>query len=159
MKKIFFAVFALAFQFAIAQTKTEWKEKDQFHTVMSQTFHPMEEGNYKAIRERSGEMLTKALAWQKSTIPADFKNVKDIKKNLAKLVEEAGELDKKIKANCTDADIKQKLTEMHDIFHKIVGLCKSETTDVYKCPMDCEHGKTYPKPGKCSVCGMDLKKQ
>ena len=27
---------------------------------------------------------------------------------------------------------------------------------VYQCPMDCEHGKTYDKPGQCPVCGMDL---
>jgi len=30
--------------------------------------------------------------------------------------------------------------------------------DVYQCPMDCENGKTYDKPGKCPVCNMPLKK-
>jgi len=30
---------------------------------------------------------------------------------------------------------------------------------VYQCTMDCEHGKTYDKPGKCPVCSMDLKKK
>ena len=30
---------------------------------------------------------------------------------------------------------------------------------VYQCPMDCEKGKTYDKPGQCPVCKMDLKKQ
>lgn len=37
---------------------------------------------------------------------------------------------------------------------------KQDTTHVaaavYQCPMDCEHGKTYDKPGQCPVCGMDL---
>ena len=37
---------------------------------------------------------------------------------------------------------------------------KQDTTQVsnavYQCPMDCEKGKTYDKPGKCPVCGMDL---
>ncbi len=28
---------------------------------------------------------------------------------------------------------------------------------VYQCPMDCEKGKTYDKPGSCPVCKMDLK--
>lgn len=60
--------------FADAQTKTDWKEKDQFHTVMSQTFHPAEEGNFKPIRARIDEMLSKAQAWQKSSIPSAFKN-------------------------------------------------------------------------------------
>lgn len=27
----------------------------------------------------------------------------------------------------------------------------------YKCPMDCENGKTYEDEGKCPVCKMDLK--
>ncbi len=31
------------------------------------------------------------------------------------------------------------------------------TADVYQCPMDCEHGKTYDKAGSCPVCNMDLK--
>lgn len=26
----------------------------------------------------------------------------------------------------------------------------------YKCPMDCEDGKTYDEPGQCPVCEMDL---
>lgn len=31
--------------------------------------------------------------------------------------------------------------------------------DRYICPMDCENGKTYEKPGACPTCGMDLMKQ
>ncbi len=30
-------------------------------------------------------------------------------------------------------------------------------TTTYKCPMDCEKGKTYTEAGKCPVCKMDLK--
>ncbi len=30
---------------------------------------------------------------------------------------------------------------------------------VYYCPMHCEDEKTYPKPGDCPVCGMDLLEQ
>lgn len=29
-------------------------------------------------------------------------------------------------------------------------------TDAYKCPMDCEKGKTYEVAGKCPTCKMDL---
>jgi len=29
---------------------------------------------------------------------------------------------------------------------------------VYQCPIKCEGDKTYPKPGACPVCGMDIKK-
>ena len=37
-------------------------------------------------------------------------------------------------------------TEQHD----------SHEHGEYKCPMDCEAGKTYEEPGKCPVCKMDL---
>ena len=30
------------------------------------------------------------------------------------------------------------------------------STEIYQCPMDCEDGKTYDKPGSCPVCKMDL---
>lgn len=125
--KSIFAVAVLLFvtTFVTAQTKVEWKEKNDFHKVMSQTFHPVEEGNYKPIRERSSEMVEKAIAWKNATIPADFKNVKGIKKNLKKLVKESKKLDKKIKNNVTDEEIKDDLTALHDIFHNIVGLCKA----------------------------------
>jgi hypothetical protein len=35
----------------------------------------------------------------------------------------------------------------------------TQVAAVYQCPMDCETGKTYDKPGKCPVCGMDLEKK
>ena len=32
----------------------------------------------------------------------------------------------------------------------------SASAKTFLCPMDCEHGKTYPTKGKCPVCEMDL---
>ena len=31
-------------------------------------------------------------------------------------------------------------------------------SDAYKCPMDCEKGKTYDAKGQCPICKMNLKK-
>ena len=33
------------------------------------------------------------------------------------------------------------------------------SSEAYKCPMDCEQGKSYDEAGACPVCKMDLKKQ
>ncbi|MFD1293373.1 heavy metal-binding domain-containing protein [Lutibacter holmesii] len=33
------------------------------------------------------------------------------------------------------------------------------SSEVFKCPMDCEEGKSYEEAGACPVCKMDLKKQ
>ncbi len=35
----------------------------------------------------------------------------------------------------------------------------SKMAAVYQCPMNCEKGKTYNKPGKCPKCKMDLVKK
>ena len=86
-----------------------------FHKVMSQTFHPVEEGNFQPIRERSGEMVEKATAWQTASIPVDYSSVKGIKKNLKQLDKKSLELDKKIKTGCTDQVIKTDLKANNDI--------------------------------------------
>ena len=49
-----------------------WPELKTFHGVMSETFHPSEEGDLAPIKERSVEMESKALALSNSKIPADF---------------------------------------------------------------------------------------
>ncbi|MFN5711321.1 MAG: hypothetical protein ACK46S_04775 [Bacteroidota bacterium] len=130
MKKfIYTAIIALSTTFAFAQNKAEWKELKDFHTVMSQTFHPAEEGNLKPIRERSAEMVKAAEAWKKSAIPADYKNVKDIQETLNKLVDGSKNLDKQIKAKASDEEIKKSITALHDVFHTIVGLCRPGQDD------------------------------
>ena len=47
--------------------------------------------------------------------------------------------------------------------NKTAGTSDSTTTlnseshqHAYRCPMNCEKGKTYDKPGRCPVCGMNL---
>lgn len=123
MKNILFVIALFVANFSFAQAPIEWKEKDDFHKVMAATFHPMEDGNYNPIKEKSQEMYEKAVAWQKSTVPADV-NKKKAKKILKKLVNESKELNDKIKKGTTDAEIKDDLTDLHDIFHELVGLCK-----------------------------------
>ena len=124
--KFLFAAIALFFiSFASAQVK-DWKEKNEFHKVMSQTFHPAEEGNLAPIKSKIAEMQAKAVAFQKSQIPAELPNKEEIKKNLDELVNGTKVLAKKIKKNASDEVIKTQLTALHDVFHKIVGLCSAE---------------------------------
>ncbi len=119
------AILSIMVAFYIYQNnKVEWLEKDEYHKVMSQTFHPAEDGNLDPIRKRSGEMVEKAIKWQQSNIPAEFKNTMDIKDNLNKLVNGSLQLDVKIKANAPDTTIKADLTGLHEVFHDIVGMCK-----------------------------------
>ncbi|MBL7724451.1 MAG: hypothetical protein JNK27_09890 [Chitinophagaceae bacterium] len=127
MKKIvlFVSVFATMFlaKSVQAQEKAKWNEKDAFHEVMSKTFHPAEEGKLEPIRARSGEMLTKAIAWKNSDAPQGY-NKAAIQKNLNKLVKGVKKLDKLVKKNASDTDLKGQLTELHTLFHEITEKCE-----------------------------------
>jgi len=107
-----------------AQDEPSWPEMENFHTIMSQTWHPIESGNFEPIRTRSAELAEAAAAWKKTAIPTEFKAVKDIKKLLKELASETKELNKEIVKGISDEEIKKEMAELHDIFHKIVGLCK-----------------------------------
>lgn len=109
-------------QFKLAQ----WPALKTFHGVMSETFHPSEEGKLEPIKTRSGEMYQKAVAVSKSTVPADLKNQKGIKTAVADLVKGTKELDALIKAKATDEVIKTKLVGLHDTFHKIIETCNKD---------------------------------
>lgn len=126
--KITFALLAILFatNFVSAQTKIDWKEKNRFHRTIGETFHPMEDGDFNPIRTRSGEMVKNAIAWEQSTVPDEFKSVKNIKEILQLLVKQSKSLDAKIKENASNDTIKVDLTEIHNTFHKIVGLCTTE---------------------------------
>ena len=125
MKKIaclFVAVFTLI-AFTQAQEKKSWKEMDDFHAVMSQTFHPAEEGKLDPIKKRSQEMADKAVAWQNSTAPEGFDKEK-VESSLKKLVKGTKELHKLVKAKSSDKVLKAKLAGLHDVFHEIMEKCE-----------------------------------
>ena len=108
-----------------AQQKAKWNELESFHEVMSKTFHPAEEGKLEPIRSRSQEMLDKAVAWKSSTAPMGYdKNA--VIKYLKKLVKGAKEVNELVKKNAADDKIKKELSELHDVFHKIVEKCEKE---------------------------------
>ncbi|MCU0351449.1 MAG: hypothetical protein MUF43_11600 [Flavobacterium sp.] len=130
MKKIafLFCCFALlAVQHLSAQSIFDkWAELKSFHGVMSQTFHPSEEGNLAPIKTQSGEMAKKAKILAKSVIPTEFKTEK-IQKAVKKLQKDSKTLDKMVKnKKSTEEQIKKALVSLHDVFHEIVGLCKNE---------------------------------
>ena len=108
-----------------AQDKAKWKEMEDFHTVMSATFHPSEEGKLDPIKTRSQEMVDKAVAWKQSTPPAGYdKNA--VKSSLKKLVSGTKEINKLVKDKAADNVLKEKLSALHDVFHEIMEKCEKE---------------------------------
>lgn len=127
MKKLIILSFLmLSASLTFSQAKTDnWPELKSFHSVMAQTFHPSEEGDLKPIKERAGEMVTKAEALQKSKIPADLNNDK-IKSAIDRLVTGSKELKTMVDEKESDEAITKNLSALHDTFHEIVGLCQKD---------------------------------
>ncbi len=103
----------------------DWQALKDFHRVMSQTFHPSEEGNLQPIKERSGEMVQKAGLLAKSIIPAEFDS-KEVTAAVKKLQTDSKKLDKLVKAKKSDKELREALIKLHDAFHEIIGLCSNE---------------------------------
>jgi hypothetical protein len=105
-------------------TFEKWPAIKGFHEVMSQTFHPAEEGNFAPIKARSEEMMTKAALLQKD-IPKEFKT-DAIVASVGKLETKSAALNKLVASKADDKVILKSITELHDTFHEIVGLCSEE---------------------------------
>jgi hypothetical protein len=117
-----FVSISVSAQFKLAQ----WPALQTFHGVMSETFHPSEEGKLEPIKARSTEMYQKALAVSKSALPLELKAKKGIKEAVAELVKGTKALDALIKAKASDEVIKTKLASLHDTFHQIIETCNKE---------------------------------
>lgn len=120
-------VAVLSITYAIGQepitSQAQWVEKDNFHKVMAQTYHPSEEGNFEPIRSRIGEMMEKATAWANSTAPKEF-DKPEIKSTIKVMIGQIAELQAMIDKKATNDELKPKLEALHDTFHKVVGMCK-----------------------------------
>ena len=126
MKSFAILLFVLAVNAVNAQsTFDKWPAIKAFHEVMSQTFHPAEEGNLEPIKSRSEELMNKAANVLKSDIPAEYKTPK-ILASAEKLQMKSKALHKMVQAKASDAEITKSLTELHDVFHEIVGLCSEQ---------------------------------
>lgn len=125
IKLVVMCLLAVAFsaQTIHAQSKFDkWSELKKFHGVMSQTFHPSEEGNLEPIKTRSGEMVAKADTLSKSVIPAEF-DKKEVRDAVSKLAADSKKLDELIKKKGSDEAITKALSDLHDTFHLIVEKC------------------------------------
>lgn len=126
MKSLAIVLFIMAINTMSAQsTFDKWPAIKQFHEVMSQTFHPSEEGNLEPIKTRSEELMNMAAAVLKSDIPAEFKTAA-ILASAEKLQLKSKTLHKLVQSKGSDAEITKSLAELHDVFHDIVGLCSEK---------------------------------
>lgn len=98
-----------------------WAELKTFHGVMSQTFHPAEEGDLSPIKARAAEMAEKAIALRDGNTPQGFRTPA-VTSILQKLAAEAIALRDQI-GSASDKTITDALFSLHDRFHEVMTEC------------------------------------
>lgn len=122
MKQLFlFAVAAFLSVAGIAQQAT-WQQMEDFHSVMSKTFHPAEEGNLKPTKDNASTLTAKAKAWLSAPIPKGY-DAAIAKPILKKLVTSCEAIEAGVKAKKSDKELTGLITKAHDNFHEIKEKC------------------------------------
>ena len=95
----------------------EWKEMEEFHTIMADVFHPLKDsGNLEVIRLRADELAANASRWAEAELPEKVNN-DEVKSALSKLKDDARVLADQVKTQAADSIIALQLTDLHDQFH------------------------------------------
>jgi hypothetical protein len=96
----------------------EWKEMDDFHMLMAESFHPFKDSaNLGPAKASASTLALAAEKWAHSTLP-DKVNNDDMKSKLAALQEGTATLAQSI-SGAEDKVIGDQLTKVHDLFHAI----------------------------------------
>ena len=126
MKKINLIVFALLLMagtgFAQAK-KAPWPEMKAFHSYLSSTFHPAEEGDLNPLKLKADSLYYAAKTWYAAKIPAGF--IPEITESTLKaLMIQCNDIWAAVKDGASDAKLKDMITKAHDIFHEVAEKCR-----------------------------------
>jgi hypothetical protein len=101
----------------------KWPAMKSFHEVMSRTFHPAEKGNLGPLKNFSETLETAARDLTTKNVPAEFKT-ETLMTAVKRLQGRTKEINKLVKTGASDADLIKAITDAHNIFHEIIGMCK-----------------------------------
>jgi hypothetical protein len=97
----------------------EWKEMDEFHTIMADVYHPLKDSsNVAPIKSGAGDLAASAARWAQSPLPKKVDN-EETKELLSQLEDGTQDLAEKV-GTATDEEIAAQLTSLHDTFHSIM---------------------------------------
>ena len=101
----------------------QWPALDEFHKIMSMTFHPAEENNFGPLKTNAKQLAELATSLQSSAIPLIYKS-KEMPDLLEKLKAEAVALQVLVEKKKKNVVLKASIVALHDRFHQIMGKCK-----------------------------------
>ena len=101
-----------------ANAPAEWKEMDEFHLVMADSFHPyMDSTNLEPAKLNAAELAKVAGKWAGAELPERV-NTEEVRQMISTLNIAAQDYLKTVKTN-NDEAIGESLNELHDLFHVI----------------------------------------
>jgi predicted S18 family serine protease len=107
-----------------AQSITEkWKQLNDYHELLSKTFHPAEEGNFDAIKNSSEELVVKAEALDLKTMPQELRT-SQLDETIAVLKKQTKTVNDLVQKKAPNAEILRAFQNLHDVFHRIVEICQ-----------------------------------
>jgi len=96
----------------------EWKEMDEFHMVMAESFHPFKDSsNLEPAIKNSAAMVSAAESWANAPLPDQVDN--DETRAKLKELTEATVAFADMVNNSDPQKIGESLTAMHDLFHDL----------------------------------------
>lgn len=102
-----------------ASAEAEWKEMDEFHMIMAETFHPYKDSaNLQPVKAQAEELKAAAEKWVQAPLPEKVDNEK-VKEMLSQLNAESATLAESVNGGADDAVVGEQLTRLHDTFHRI----------------------------------------
>ncbi len=124
LKTLFIMILLTWLALPVFAQEAKWIEMENFHAVMSITFHTAEEDNLEPVKKNAAELLSRAKAWQKADAPAGY-NGTATQPVLKQLVKQCKLINAAVKKNNkSDAELKIMITRAHDIFHEIKEKCR-----------------------------------
>lgn len=94
----------------------EWKQMDDFHMIMAETFHPYKDSaNLEPAKARALELLKSANEWMAAPLPEQV-DTDEVRSSLRELRSDAQKLAESVKS-ADDNEIAGHLTKLHDTFH------------------------------------------
>lgn len=95
-----------------------WKEMDEYHLVMAESFHPyMDSANLQPAKLHAEELAKVAAKWAEAPLPEKVNN-DEVRAKLDKLNATSQEFATIVKAG-NDEAIGKALTDLHHLFHEV----------------------------------------
>lgn len=107
-----------------AQSITEkWKQLNDYHELLSKTFHPAEDGNFDPIKNSSEELVVKAEALDLKTMPQELRT-SQLDETITILKKQTKTVNDLVQKKAPNAEILRAFQNLHDVFHRIVEICQ-----------------------------------